>query len=128
MAIPIQEVQKGAVAAVDRTVYVDLVLGSDYVTPKTGTLTGTVKATLSRDGGTNEASDAAYTQLDATNHPGVHKLVLSADEVSANRDILVTIATGGGFGQALVRVTSADPQTEGAMSSRAMRHQAGRPT
>lgn len=125
--IPVFQVQKGETVAAKRKIPIPLVLGSNYVTPKTGTLAGSPKAKLSRDFGTQENSDNAYTQLDATNHPGIHVLELSTDEVDDNRRILVTIKGGGAFGQAFVDVVTADPLTEGASSSRLLSHKAGKP-
>jgi len=120
-------VQQGELTEARRTVPVDLVSGTGYLTPWVGTLTGSPKAKLSLNGGTAADSDNPYTMLDTTNHPGVAQLVLSADEVAAIGDLNLTIQEGNAFGKTFIRIVEWDPLTEGAVSDLTMHQRAGRP-
>lgn len=119
-------VQRDEPSVERRTVPIKLVSGADYLTPWTGTLVGDPKAYLSVYGEATQTSDNAYQMPDNT--PGIALLTLSAAEIAECGDIVVTIMNGGAFGQTLVRVVEYDPISEGASSSLAIQHRAGKPS
>ena len=127
MDMPVQFVQQGAAAAVDRTVWIPLVTGTDYVTPWNSTPTGSPKAKKVFDGGTAANTTNAWEMEDTTNIPGVAKVELTAAEVAELGHYVVGINAGMAFGHVLVIVTEESPKTMGA-SSLATQHRAGKPS
>lgn len=127
MDMPVQFVQQNAKAAIDRTVYIPLVSGSDYVKPWNSTPSGSPKAKRVFNGGTAANTTNAWEMEDTTNLPGVAKVELTEAEVASLGHYVVGINAGGAFGHVLVIVTEESPKTMGA-SDLAMQHRAGKPS
>lgn len=127
MDMPVQFVQQNAAAAIDRTVYIPLVKGSDYLTPWNSTPSGSPKAKRVFDGGTAANTTNAWEMEDTTNLPGVAKVELTEAEVASLGHYVVGINAGGAFGHVLVIVTEESPKTMG-VSDLAMQHRAGKPS
>lgn len=126
MDMPVQFVQQNAKAAIDRTVYIPLVSGSDYVKPWNSTPSGSPKAKRVFNGGTAANTTNAWEMEDTTNLPGVAKVELTEAEVASLGHYVVGINAGNAFGHVLVIVTEESPKTMGA-SDLATQHRAGKP-
>lgn len=125
--LPVQYIRQGAVAEIDRTVYIPLVKGGDYVTPWNNTPVGSPKAKIAFDGAAAADTTNALTMTDTTNLPGLGQVVLAEEEVATRGTYIVSFNQGGASG--LVRVVISDgAEQDFGTTERAQQYRAGRPS
>jgi len=128
MDFPVQYIQQGAQDDEDRTVFIPLVSGTDYVTPWNNTPTGSPKAeVLPVSTGTAADSTNALAMLDTTNFPGVAKVVLTQTEAATRGKFWVGFNGGNAFGRTLVVVAEEKPENFGS-SDLHLHYRAGQPS